>query len=113
MDVDVFMRYMEGALHAAKVELSDEQWQVVSHRLHEPLPKLGDGQLFAYIDGAGEDWLYAMYVEGNTDLEEYPRVRPLTQQEMGKALGKLVSEYRTNGFGMPHLIRFEEEHPCN
>lgn len=113
MDVDVFMRYMEGALHAAKVELSDKEWEAVSRRLHKPLPKLSDGQLFAYIDGAGEDWLYAVYVEGNTDLEEYPRVRPLTQQEMGKALGNLVSEYRKNGFSIPLLLRFEEEHPIN
>jgi hypothetical protein len=113
MDVDVFMRYMAGALHSAKVELTDKQWEAVSHRLHEPLPKLGDGQLFAYSSEEFGGVQYEMYIENETDLEEYPYARPLTQQEMGKALGTLVSEYRKNGFGMPYLLRFEEEHPFN
>ena len=112
MDVDVFMQYMAGALHAAEVELTDSQWEAVSNRLHDPLPKLTDGQLFAYT-GSGDTVMYEMFIDGNTDLEEYAYARPLTQQEMGGALLKLVQEYRTNGFGIPILTRFDEAHPFN
>ena len=113
MDVDVFMRYMAGALHSAKVELTDKQWEAISHRLHDPLPNFTDGQLFAYSGVELGDVMYEVYIEGKTDLEEFPHARPLTQQEMGGTLLKLVQEYRTNGFGIPILTRFDEVHPFN
>lgn len=110
MDVDVFMRYMAGALHSAKVKLTDKQWETVAHRLHEPLPKLTDGQLFAYIGGAGGVVKYEMYVEGEIDLEDYANARPLHQDELGGMVRGLVKEFRTNGHYGSLVERFEEAH---
>lgn len=111
MDVDVFMRFMEGALHAAGVKLSDTEWETVAGRLHKPLPKLSDGQLFAYIGGAGGVVMYGIYEEGETDLEEYANARPLNQTELGSSVQKLVGELRTNGRYEGIITWFEERHP--
>lgn len=112
MDVAVFMRYMEGALHAAGVKLTDEQWEAVSGRLHKPLPKLSDGQVFAYTGGPGAVVRYDTYKECDTDLEEYSDARPLNQDELGLVVRGLVRELRSNGHYGSIVDQFEEVHPA-